>query len=161
MIPAVEVDLQVALEVGDLYVPDEKKIASWAASALDRADYEKPDALLSVRIVDRTEIQDLNKKYRNIDKTTNVLSFPYDALPDVDLNFIGDIVACAGVINEEAVQQSKPAENHWAHMVVHSVLHLVGYDHMNVEQADEMESLEIDILSNLRIPNPYGEIDTP
>lgn len=162
MIPEVELDLQVAVEnEPGLNIPSEKILADWIKVALARSDYNKPAVTVSIRIVDKDEITQLNKKYRNIDKATNVLSFPYEALPDVDLNFLGDVVVCAAVVEAEALEQSKTSEQHWAHMVIHGVLHLIGYDHVEEKQAEEMEALEIDILSNLGIPDPYGELNTP
>ena len=162
MIPDVELDLQNALQKQtDLYVPEDNLLIEWIRAALVKADYKKPEAVISIRVVDTDEITELNKKYRQIDKSTNVLSFPYEALPDVEVDLLGDVVVCAAVVEAEALEQSKTVEQHWAHIVIHGVLHLLGYDHVEEQQAEKMESLEIDILSNLGIPNPYGELNIP
>jgi probable rRNA maturation factor len=105
--------------------------------------------------VDELEAKSLNKKYRNIDKATNVLSFPAEIPPQLGINFLGDIVICASVVDYEAQQQRKQSSTHWAHLLVHGLLHLQGYDHENKQAADEMESIEIKILQKLNIPNPY------
>ena len=162
MIPAIELDLQIALnENTGLYLPAEKDLVEWISATLVKADYKNPAASVSVRVVDEKEIAELNKKYRQIDKSTNVLSFPYEALPGVEIDLLGDVVICAAVVQEEALAQSKAVEQHWAHIVIHGVLHLLGYDHVDEKQAEQMESLEIDILSKLGIPNPYGELNIP
>lgn len=162
MIPEVELDLQVVIDdKSGVFIPDRKLLLDWITKALEQSGYNKSDAIVSLRIVDKKEITELNKNYRNIEKATNVLSFPYEALPEVELNLLGDIVVCATVVNAEASQQEKPVEQHWAHIIVHGVLHLLGYDHVEDKQAEQMEALEIDILSNLGIPDPYGELNTP
>ena len=162
MIPEVELDIQVALNNKPArYVPSNESFVQWITTALVKAGYKKQNAIISLRIVEEEEIKELNSKYRNLDKSTNVLSFPYEALPDVDINLLGDIVVCAAVVESEALEQSKTVEQHWAHMIIHGVLHLIGYDHIEEHQAVEMETLEIDILANLGIPDPYGELNTP
>jgi probable rRNA maturation factor len=162
LIPVIELDLQLALnDKNGLFVPGENMINTWLTEALTKSGYDKENATVSVRIVSEEEITELNNKYRHINKTTNVLSFPYESLPGVEINLLGDIVACASVIQAEALQQSKLVEQHWAHIIIHGLLHLLGYDHIEKQQAEQMESLEVDILSNLGIPNPYGELNTP
>lgn len=162
MIPDVELDLQVAVDqAAGIYLPEEKELSHWITKALVKSGYDKSNASISLRVVEEGEITGLNQTYRNMSKPTNVLSFPYDALPDVDLNFLGDIVVCAAVVDKEAKEQSKTFEQHWAHIIIHGLLHLLGYDHLEEDQAEKMESLEIDILSTLGIPNPYGELNTP
>jgi len=104
------------------------------------------------------DIQQLNKQYRDKNKPTNVLSFPMQSPEEADINLFGDIVLCASVINNEAVQQSKSVNAHWAHMVVHGMLHLQGYDHVKNDEAEKMEQLEISILKQLDFTNPYQSI---
>jgi probable rRNA maturation factor len=108
-----------------------------------------------VRIVDEPESRALNLRYRGIDRPTNVLSFPFEAPPQVRSRHIGDLVICAPVVEREAAEQGKPLEAHWAHMVVHGVLHLLGHDHETDADAETMEALEIAILGRLGFPNPY------
>jgi len=132
-------------------VPETELLQVWA----DAAYLDAEPAVVSVLVTTMSEIQALNKQYRNKDKMTNVLSFPMQSPEEIDVTLLGDIVLCAGVIEQEANQQSKSEEAHWAHMVVHSVLHLQGYDHMNDDDADVMEKLEIKILHQLGFENPY------
>ena len=132
-------------------VPETELLQVWANAAYLDAE----PAVVSVLVTTMSEIQALNKQYRNKDKMTNVLSFPMQSPEEIDVTLLGDIVLCAGVIEQEANQQSKSEEAHWAHMVVHSVLHLQGYDHMNDDDADVMEKLEIKILHQLGFENPY------
>ena len=108
-----------------------------------------------LKIVDELEAKSLNKQYRNIDKATNVLSFPAEIPSQVGINFLGDIVICAQVVNREAQEQGKVLSSHWAHLLVHGLLHLQGFDHEDNKAAEKMEALEIEILQNLNIPNPY------
>ncbi len=115
---------------------------------------------LTVRIVDGAEAAELNRRYRGRSGPTNVLSFPFDGMPGVDLPLLGDIVVCAPVVVREAREQGKPERAHWAHIVVHGVLHLLGYDHVEPEQARIMEGLEKQILGKLGIPDPYGDEQT-
>lgn len=157
----VDLDVQLAVEDPSLYIPEQDKLINWVTEALVKAGFDKSNASLSLRIVDKEEIVELNSKYRNKQQPTNVLSFPYEALPDVDINLLGDIVVCASVMEQEASEQMKTLEQHWAHIIIHGVLHLLGYDHQEEGQAEQMELLEIDILSTLGIPNPYGELNTP
>lgn len=116
-------------------------------------------AELTIRLVDEEEITTLNTTYRHKNKPTNVLSFPFD-MPDnveMDLPLLGDIVICSAVVDQEAKEQNKPTEAHWAHMVVHGTLHLLGYDHENDADADIMETQEINILQSLGFQNPYHD----
>ncbi len=140
-------------------VPTEAQVTQWAQTALSRAGRSGD---LTVRIVSPEEIQALNATYRGKDRPTNVLSFPFeipqdvaDALDDV---YLGDLAICADVVAREAKAQGKPLSAHWAHMVVHGTLHLLGYDHIDPDQAQEMERLETEILAELGFANPYEEV---
>ena len=133
------------------FVPDSALLQVWA----DAAYLDTEPAVASVLITTMADIQALNKQYRNKDKATNVLSFPMQSPEEIDIILLGDIVLCAGVIKQEAGQQSKSEESHWAHMVVHSVLHLQGYDHVNDDDAELMEKLEIKILQQVGFEDPY------
>lgn len=110
---------------------------------------------MTIRVVDSNESQQLNHQYRGKDKPTNVLSFPSDLPEEIGINLLGDLVICAPVVAEEAKQQSKPLLAHWAHMVIHGTLHLQGYDHIEDDQAEAMEALEIKLLQGLNFANPY------
>lgn len=113
------------------------------------------DATVLVRIVDETESAELNQQFREKAGPTNVLSFPFETPPEIPDNHLGDLVLCAPVIAAEAKEQEKREADHWAHMLVHGVLHLQGYDHLTETEAEEMEALEIHLLSGLGISNPY------
>lgn len=154
---AVEIDYQVeAACPADLYIPDEQAVNHWINCVMVSLNYEKP-AQVSVCIVNEQEITALNSRYRKKNRATNVLSFPFEPLPGVDVPLLGDVVVCAEVVDEEAREQGKSSEQHWAHIIVHGVLHLLGYDHIDETDAQAMEALEIRILSQLGFPNPYGE----
>ena len=111
---------------------------------------------VSVRIVAKQEAQILNKQYRDKDYATNVLSFPFDPPPiPLETVHLGDLLLCKDVVEEEALEQHKHIDDHWAHLIIHGTLHLQGYDHISSEQAELMESLEISILKKMGMPNPY------
>lgn len=145
-----DLDLQVVTEADG--IPDEAAIRRWLEAALAG---RREEAQLTVRITDAAEITELNREYRGKDRPTNVLSFPFEAPPGVALPLLGDIVICAQVVADEAQQQGKPLEAHWAHMVIHGTLHLLGYDHIEEAEAAEMEGLEIELLAGLGYANPY------
>ena len=145
-------------------IPANEIIGHWVKTTLL---IENPDLAsdtefeLTIRIVDKGEIQALNKTYRHKDKPTNVLSFPYegfefDVPEEVQLPLLGDLIICHDIVVEEAQQQTKSIEGHWAHMVVHGVLHLKGYDHLEDSDAELMEALEVRILKQLQFSNPYS-----
>ena len=115
------------------------------------------DTEIVVRIVDEAESAELNHDYRGKQGPTNILSFPFEApdIPGFESELLGDLVVCAPVLAKEAIEQGKPLSNHWAHIIIHGVLHLLGYDHIDEAEAEAMESQEIAILAKLEIPNPY------
>jgi probable rRNA maturation factor len=147
-----EVEVQQAAGVADL--PSSARFEAWARAAWQGGD-ERAD--LVIRVADEDESRQLNRDYRGIDKPTNVLSFAFERLPEIDFFHVGDIVICAPVVAREAGEQGKPLEAHWAHMVVHGVLHLQGYDHVEPDAAQTMEALETRILTQLGYPAPYHD----
>jgi probable rRNA maturation factor len=149
---SIEIDVQYAVGDGDAEPPSEEQIRTWVEAALNK---ELDEAELTIRIVDVNEIRELNRDYRHKDSATNVLSFPFEAPPGVELPLLGDVVICAAVVLEEALYQGKAPEAHWAHMVVHGVLHLLGYDHVSDADADVMERREIEVLAGLGYADPY------
>ncbi|GGC99887.1 rRNA maturation RNase YbeY [Halopseudomonas salina] len=144
-----ELDIQRASTAAEL--PDDESFRHWAGLALS----DRPGHELTIRLVDEEESQTLNREYRHKDYPTNVLSFPADLPPELNIPLLGDLVICAPVVAREAEEQEKPLQAHWAHMVIHGCLHLIGYDHMEDAQADEMESLERQLLAQLGIADPY------
>ncbi|MDS4040185.1 MAG: rRNA maturation RNase YbeY [Candidatus Competibacter sp.] len=152
-----ELDLQIALDMPGL--PADPEFRRWAEAALAGADCRR-DAELTIRIVNEAESTALNDTYRHKQGPTNVLSFPFENPPGVESSLLGDVVICAPVVLREAVVQGKSPEAHWAHLVAHGVLHLLGYDH-DEAQAEAMESLEIRILAGLGYPDPYGDPNDP
>jgi probable rRNA maturation factor len=144
------IHLDVQIVSKNTCVPEEVEFHHWA-----NAVPVETDTSACLRIVDETEAKSLNKKYRNIDKATNVLSFPAELPSQLDLSFLGDIVICAPLVEGEAKQQNKTPSAHWAHLLVHGLLHLQGYDHEDEKTAELMESKEIQILQKLKILNPY------
>lgn len=138
-------------ESSDDDVPEPGLLQTWASAAY----LNESPAVASFLVTTADEIQELNKQYRDKDKPTNVLSFPMQSPEEIDVDLLGDIVLCASVIKQEAKQQSKSEVSHWAHMVVHGMLHLQGYDHIKDDDAEEMEQLEINILSRLGFESPY------
>lgn len=147
-----DIDIQIAAAADNL--PTKLQWQQWVDAALAG---RKTDAELTIRIVECQESQALNSQYRGKDKPTNVLSFPFEAPPGFELNLLGDLVICAEVVENEAKEQKKALEAHWAHMVVHGCLHLLGFDHINNDEAEEMEGLEVEILQQLGYDDPYHE----
>ncbi|SFK26003.1 rRNA maturation RNase YbeY [Methylophaga sulfidovorans] len=146
---SVIVDFQCAYD-GD--IPDEALFTQWAEAALFEVN---EDCELSIRLVDESESAELNGQYRGKNKPTNVLSFPFDAPIKLEPRLLGDLVICVPVVRKEAQEQGKAELHHWAHMVIHGCLHLLGYDHIESDEAEQMETLEINILHQLDIANPY------
>ena len=133
-------------------IPTEEDFSRWVETALPR---NHDPVELVIRLVDEDESARLNREYRGKEGPTNVLSFPFEAPPEVDLPLLGDLVICVQVVLREAAEQGKDPQAHWAHMVVHGVLHLLGYDHQDHDQAQRMEGLERDILRGMGFPDPY------
>ena len=145
----IEIEIQRASSATNL--PCESDFQRWASAAL--LDKEKTSVV--IRLVDSDESRQLNRDYRGVDKPTNVLSFPFEAPIEIADEFLGDMIICAPVVEQEALQQNKPLKAHWAHMVAHGMLHLQGYDHQDDQQAEQMERLESEILATLGFPDPY------
>ncbi|AGI22562.1 metal-binding heat shock protein [Pseudomonas sp. ATCC 13867] len=147
-----ELDLQVASDAPGL--PSEAAFRRWCELALRQ---RQNDSELTIRLVDEGEGRELNRTWRHKDYATNVLSFPAD-VPDelLDIPLLGDLVICAPVVTREAAEQGKSAEAHWAHLVIHGCLHLLGYDHIDDAEAEEMEGLERELLAELGHPDPYA-----
>lgn len=145
------IDLQIASENTE-NLPTAEQIQQWANAAI-RAENLEPE--MTVRIVDEEESHHLNLTYRGKDKPTNVLSFPFECPDEVELALLGDLVICRQVVEREAEEQEKPLIAHWAHMIVHGSLHLLGYDHIEDDEAEEMESLETEIMLGLGFADPY------
>ncbi len=144
-----EIDVQVATVFSPL--PAESELCLWAQTALrDLTEVE-----LTLRLVDSEESRKLNSRFRGKNQPTNVLSFPAELPPGLDIPLLGDIVICAPLVNEEAAVQGKSLQAHFAHLVIHGVLHLQGYDHQDNQQAAEMEALEVELLNSLGFANPY------
>jgi len=154
-------DLQLVSEHSG--IPLEKEFQLWLDTLLSYQQLNNKE--ITVRVVDDVEMQQLNQQYRGKDTSTNVLSFPFE-MPEIGLpdgvhleqsmsNFIGDVVICAQVVTYESKEQNKIVEHHWAHMLIHGTLHLLGYDHIHEEDGLEMEGIEIAILQKLAIDDPY------
>ncbi|WP_394130483.1 rRNA maturation RNase YbeY [Shewanella maritima] len=149
---ALTLDLQIATEHAAL--PSQQDFELWARTAIGNG---MDEAELTIRLVDDAESQQLNHSYRGKDKPTNVLSFPFESPPEVELPLLGDLIICVNVVQKEAIEQNKPLQAHWAHMVIHGCLHLLGYDHIIDEEAEEMESLETQLIQGLGYDTPYKE----
>jgi len=148
-----KIDLQLAMS--DNSIPGMAKFQSWVDAAADACCCD--NMALTIRVTDAEESAELNTRYRNKSGPTNVLSFPYEDPPGMETNVLGDLVICASVVQNEAAEQHKSSDAHWAHMLVHGVLHLCGHDHIDQSGADKMESLETGIITGLGFPPPYDE----
>ena len=131
------------------------EIENWFIHVLEAVNYANSEAEITLRVVDSLESQSLNHHYRGKDKPTNVLSFPFTNPAPIPLPLLGDLVICQAVVIQEAEEQGKSVQAHWAHMVVHGLLHLLGYDHIEDADAEIMETLECKILAKLGYPDPY------
>ncbi|MGD2113329.1 MAG: rRNA maturation RNase YbeY [Gammaproteobacteria bacterium] len=145
-----DIDVQFAVTAAGL--PTAAEIRRWAEQAL--TEHHRP-AELVVRIVDEAEITALNRRYRGKDGPTNVLSFPCEGIAGVPSDLLGDVLICAPVVAAEAARQGKPLAAHWAHLVIHGVLHLLGYDHQQAADAARMEQRESRLLAGLGFPDPW------
>jgi probable rRNA maturation factor len=136
--------------------PDDESFRRWVETVL--VQHPEPVELV-IRLVDEAESRQLNHTYRGKESPTNVLSFPFEAPPEVATPLLGDLVICVPVVAREAREQGKALEYHWAHMVIHGLLHLLGYDHQTDEEAQLMESRERELLRQLHFPSSYNEED--
>jgi probable rRNA maturation factor len=150
---SVILDLQLACAHTD-GLPTEADFQLWLDAAVLPFQEE---AEVTIRLVDEAESNQLNLTYRGKDKPTNVLSFPFECPPGVELPLLGDLIICRQVVEREAQEQNKPLFAHWAHMVVHGSLHLLGYDHIDDDEAEEMEALEVEFMQALGFDNPYQD----
>lgn len=148
-------DIQIATESCDY--PSEQQFQQWVDTVL--TDHSENSEIV-IRLVDTAESAELNQQYRHKQGPTNILSFPFEAPEGIAMDLLGDLVICAPKIAEEARQQNKLLNDHWAHITIHGVLHLLGYDHIEDSEAEEMETLEIKLLNLLKIANPYQEEST-
>lgn len=146
------IDIQREVENADL--PSDEDFQRWVTLALQG---RKTRGEVCIRLVNPTESQQLNSDYRGKESPTNVLSFPFDGPTGIPMDLLGDLAICADIVAKEANEQNKPLINHWAHMVIHGTLHLIGFDHINDSDAEQMETLEIALLATLNIPDPYQQ----
>lgn len=148
-------DLVIDNQQQTIIVPEDGVLAKWAATALLASEPTQ----VSLLILDPVAAKEMNKTYRGKDYATNVLSFPMQ-IPDdmqagLDFKLLGDLVICAEVVEQEALQQKKDSQAHWAHMLIHGMLHLQGFDHELDAEAEVMEKTEIKLLAELGFTNPY------
>ncbi len=145
-------EIQIATETTGY--PSEVQFQRWVDTALPG---QGDDHEIVIRLVDEAESAELNLQYRHKPGPTNILSFPFEGPEGMEFALLGDLVICAPVVATEAAQQHKRLHDHWAHITLHGVLHLLGYDHIEDAEAEEMEALEIQLLNTLNIANPYQE----
>jgi probable rRNA maturation factor len=150
-----QLDIQIATQSCEL--PESQHFQQWVDAALGNYD---ANTEIVIRLVDEAESAQLNEQYRQKLGPTNILSFPFEVPRGMQMDLLGDLVICAPLVKKEVRQQQK-LQDHWAHIIVHGVLHLLGYDHIEEVEAGQMEALEIDILQHLKIANPYLEDSTP
>jgi probable rRNA maturation factor len=151
------IDVQLACD--DTWVPELEEIRTWSGRAL-RAAGNDCHRGVSIRIVEAADIQALNRDFRHLDEPTNVLAFATGEIPGLPAHAsspLGDVIVCAAVINAEAESQGKTSADHWAHIIVHGTLHLLGYNHEMDDEATAMEALEKRILGTHGVSDPYGE----
>ncbi len=136
----------------NLTAPDSSQFQLWLNQVAEKLSIS---GVVCIKVVDEAESQALNHTYRGKDQPTNVLSFPSEVPDFVASTHLGDLAICATVVEQEATAQNKSLEHHWAHMSIHGVLHLLGYDHMEDDEAEEMEALEVELLKDLGVEDPY------
>lgn len=154
-----DLTLDYQLADGIANVPDEEAIHTWVVTTLDYLQKNDKAVELTVRIVATEEAQQLNHEFRGKDYATNVLSFPFNSPVELPVTLLGDLVICQTVVEREAEEQQKSAIAHWTHMVIHGTLHLLGYDHIEDNEAEEMEQIERNILASLNLSDPYQMTD--
>jgi probable rRNA maturation factor len=147
------IDLQVACTTDEL--PSQAQLQLWVETALSTASQTTQTFELTIRLVEPEESQQLNNQFRGQNKPTNVLSFPFEVPEGLTLNLLGDLVICVDIMKNEAKLQNKKLFDHWAHLVIHGCLHLLGFDHISDIEAVEMEGIEVAALAKLHINNPY------
>ncbi len=135
--------------------PSMEEFEKWIQSTAKTIKYLKKQAAVNIRAVGEKEMFYLNSTFRKKAAITNVLSFPADLPKEIELNLLGDIAICAPVVQKEATKLGKLEKAHWAHLTVHGMLHLIGYDHISEKESVKMESIEISVLASLGISNPY------
>ncbi len=157
MIYDIALDLQIVpeLQASHLDIPSDNLMLSWVKATLQAVHYSRAQIEMTIRVVTALESQALNHQFRGKDKPTNVLAFPFKHPVLKDLDLLGDLVICQEIVEQEAQTQNKSVEAHWAHMVVHGTLHLLGYDHIQDDEAQIMEALECKILMNMDYADPY------
>ena len=150
------IDLQIVCENSE-NLPSLEQFTLWVQTALayEAQTEEFPETEMTIRIVDEAESHELNLTYRGKDKPTNVLSFPFEVPEGIELPLLGDLVICRQVVEKEVEEQQISLESHWAHLAIHGTLHLLGYDHIEDEEAEEMEGLETEIMQKLGFADPY------
>lgn len=156
----IDLDYQILLDSNEqkkYYIPELKKITGWIEALLQEIKYHD-DIQLTLRVVNEKEMIELNGTYRQKWVSTNVLAFPFEPLSGVSIALIGDVVICASVLQQQAKEQQKTYEQHWAHIIVHGTLHLLGFDHHIENETEKMESVEKAILSKFDYPDPYAEL---
>ncbi|WP_251978430.1 rRNA maturation RNase YbeY [Salinicola avicenniae] len=151
---SIEIDRQIAVPAeAEAELPTQAALESWVAAVLVAEGDDRHE--LTIRFVEPEESQQLNRDYRGKDKPTNVLSFPFEAPPGLALPLLGDLVICHAVVAREAAEQGKTLHAHYAHLVIHGCLHLLGHDHIDDEEAEQMEALERTLLAPFGIADPY------
>lgn len=153
-----EIDRQIAVDTeAEAALPTQAELEAWVGAVLDREGDGRQE--LTIRFVERDESRQLNRDYRGKDKPTNVLSFPFETPPGIELPLLGDLVICHDIVVREAQEQYKSIQAHYAHLVIHGCLHLLGHDHIDDQEAEQMEALERTLLTQFGITDPYRVID--